>query len=85
MLECELLDQRRLASQADARMACFNFIDGWYNPMRLPIGQCPPNRRLSHAPRPCCARQGAVQRGTCHAGVAASAGGAAGSTSCSIY
>jgi putative transposase len=35
-LECELLDRRRFASQAEARMACFSFIEGWYNPMRLP-------------------------------------------------
>ena len=30
-LECELLDRRRFASQAEARMACFSFIEGWYN------------------------------------------------------
>ena len=34
-LECQLLDRRRFASQAEARMACFSFIEGWYNPMRL--------------------------------------------------
>ena len=34
-LECELLDRRRFASQAEARMACFNFIEGWYNSHRL--------------------------------------------------
>jgi putative transposase len=34
-LECELLDRRRCASQAEARMACFSFIEGWYNPVRL--------------------------------------------------
>jgi putative transposase len=34
-LECELLDKRRFASQAEARMACFSFIEGWYNPVRL--------------------------------------------------
>ena len=34
-LECELLDRRRFASQAAARMACFSFIEGWYNPVRL--------------------------------------------------
>ena len=26
-LECELLDRRRFASQAEARMACFSFIE----------------------------------------------------------
>lgn len=34
-LECEWLDRRRFASQAEARMACFSFIEGWYNPVRL--------------------------------------------------
>ena len=34
-LECELLDRRRFASQAEAKMACFSFIEGWYNPVRL--------------------------------------------------
>jgi len=34
-LECELLERRRFASQAEARMACFSFIEGWYNPVRL--------------------------------------------------
>ena len=34
-LECELLDRRRFASQAESRMACFSFIEGWYNPVRL--------------------------------------------------
>lgn len=34
-LECELLERRRFASQAEARMACFGFIEGWYNPVRL--------------------------------------------------
>ena len=33
-LECELLDRRRFRSQAEARMAVFRFIEGWYNPRR---------------------------------------------------
>ena len=33
-LECELLDQHRFRSQAEARMAVFEFIEGWYNPRR---------------------------------------------------
>ncbi len=37
-LECELLERRRFASQAEARMACFAFIEGWYNPVRLHSG-----------------------------------------------
>jgi len=34
-LECELLERRRFASQAEAKMACFSFIKGWYKPVRL--------------------------------------------------
>lgn len=33
-LECELLARRRFRSQAEARMACFSYIEGFYNPMR---------------------------------------------------
>jgi putative transposase len=33
-LECELLDRRRFANQVGARMAVFEFIEGWYNPHR---------------------------------------------------
>jgi putative transposase len=34
-LEAELLAGRRFASQAEARMACFSYIEAWYNPLRL--------------------------------------------------
>lgn len=37
-LECELLDRRRLGSHAEARMALFSFIEGWYNPRRRHSG-----------------------------------------------
>ena len=33
-LECELIDRRRFESKAEARMALFQFIEGWYNPHR---------------------------------------------------
>ncbi len=33
-LECELLDRRRFKTQVEARMAVFDFIEGWYNPHR---------------------------------------------------
>src|SRR3989475_12988824 len=33
-LECELLDRHRFRTQADARLAIFDFIEGWYNPRR---------------------------------------------------
>ncbi len=34
-LEAELLSCRQFASQAEAKMACFSYIEGWYNPVRL--------------------------------------------------
>jgi putative transposase len=37
-LEAELLSRRRFASQAEAKMACFSYIEGWYNPVRLHSG-----------------------------------------------
>ena len=33
-LECELLDRHRFRTQAEARLAVFDFIEGWYNPRR---------------------------------------------------
>ena len=33
-LECELLDRRKFKTQIEARMAIFEFIEGWYNPHR---------------------------------------------------
>jgi putative transposase len=33
-LECELLDRHRFRTPADARLAVFDFIEGWYNPRR---------------------------------------------------
>ena len=33
-LECELLDRHRFATQAEARIAVFDFIEGWYNTRR---------------------------------------------------
>jgi putative transposase len=32
--ECELLDRTRFRTHADARMAVFEYIEGWYNPHR---------------------------------------------------
>lgn len=32
--ECELLDRRKFRTKAEARMAIFEFIEGWYNPRR---------------------------------------------------
>jgi putative transposase len=33
-LECELLDRQRFKNQVEARLAVFDFIEGWYNPHR---------------------------------------------------
>ena len=33
-LECELIDRTSFPTQAEARMAIFEFIEGWYNPHR---------------------------------------------------
>jgi len=53
-LECELLDRRRFRTQAEARMAVFEFIEGWYNPHRRhsSLGQISPvnfEKRCSEA------------------------------------
>ncbi len=37
-LECELLVRRRFKTQSEARMAVFEFIEGWYNPRRRHSG-----------------------------------------------
>jgi putative transposase len=57
-LECELIDRRRFRSQAEARMAVFTFIEGWYNPSRRhsALGYLSPadyeRRRLTELPIP---------------------------------
>ena len=33
-LECELIDRRSFRTQAEARMAIFRYLEGWYNPHR---------------------------------------------------
>lgn len=45
-LECELLARRRFKSHAEARMATFDSIEGWYNPRRRhsSIGRMSPLR-----------------------------------------
>ena len=42
-LECELLERRRSSSQAEARMACFSYIEGFYNP-----GACTRPSAIAH-------------------------------------
>ena len=53
LLECELLDQHRFRTQAQAKMAVFDYIEGLYNPRRRhsSIGQKSPINfeRLQHA------------------------------------
>ena len=36
--ECELLSRRSFTSQAEARMACFTYIEAFYNSLRLQSG-----------------------------------------------
>jgi putative transposase len=52
-LECEPLDRRRFPSQAEARMAVFEYLEGWYNPhrRRSALGyQSPVNYERSQVP-----------------------------------
>jgi len=52
-LECELLNRRRFRSQAEARMAVFEFIEGWYNPHRRHSAldyESPISYERSHSP-----------------------------------
>ena len=64
-LECELLDRRRFQSQAEAQVAVFNFIEGWYNPRRRhsSLGYHSPSnfercyRETNAVPRPVTHRQ----------------------------
>ena len=53
-LECEPLDQHRCRSQAEAHVAVFEFIEGWYNPRQRHSAICRPltTKRTSHPPRP---------------------------------
>jgi putative transposase len=37
-LECELIDRRRFRTKAEARLAIFSFIEGFYNPRRRHSG-----------------------------------------------
>ena len=53
-LECELLDRHRFTTQAEARMAVFDFIEGFYNPRHRhsALGQISPiNFERLHARR----------------------------------
>ena len=50
-LECELLDRHRFKTQVEARLAVFEFIEGWYNPHRRHSAlayQSPINYERSH-------------------------------------
>jgi hypothetical protein len=55
-LECELLARRRFTSRAEARMAVFSYIEGWYNPARRHFGiryypRLPTRSRCSRKPK----------------------------------
>lgn len=56
-LECEMIDRRSFRTHAEARMAVFEFIEGWYNPHRRHSAidyYSPVNyeRRFKSLPRP---------------------------------
>ena len=53
-LECELLDRRRFATPTQARIAVFDFLEGWYNPHRRHSAldyESPLSYEIKHAPR----------------------------------
>jgi len=57
-LECELLDRYRFRTQAEARMAVFRYIEGFYNPRRRHSSIdyfSPMNYERSHLPSVACA------------------------------
>jgi putative transposase len=52
-LECELLDRHRFKTQVEARLAVFEFVEGWYNPHRRHSALdylSPINYERSHVP-----------------------------------
>jgi putative transposase len=51
-LECELLDQHRFRTRTEARMAVFDYLEGFSNPRRhSALGQLSPaNYERSHQP-----------------------------------
>jgi putative transposase len=53
-LECELLDRERFPTPAVARVAVFDFIEGWYNPRRRhsALGYLSPRDYEQQAPTP---------------------------------
>ena len=56
-LECELIDRRAFQTQAEARLAIFEYLEGWYNTARRHsgLGYLSPNefeRRAAAAARP---------------------------------
>jgi len=53
-LEGELLDRRRFATPTQARLAVFDFLEGWYNPHRRHSAldyESPLSYEIKHAPR----------------------------------
>ncbi len=53
-LECELLDRASFRTSTEARLAVFDFIEGWYNTQRRHSGlayESPRSFERRHAPR----------------------------------
>jgi putative transposase len=54
-LECELIDRRSFQTKAEARLALFSYIEGWYNPRRRhsALGRISPmDYERKNAPQP---------------------------------
>lgn len=53
-LECELLDRHKFKTPSEARLAVFEFIEGWYNPWRRhsALGYLSPSAFERQAPEP---------------------------------
>jgi len=74
-LECELIARRSWRTKAEARMALFSYIEGWYNPRRRhsALGQCSPmqfeeKNAQAFAHQPPCREHGLPTVGACVAG-----------------
>ncbi len=70
-LECELIDRTTFRTKAEARMALFTWIEGWYNPRRRhsALGyRSPADYEAHHASRPGLPTAAAAAEGAAAAG-----------------
>jgi putative transposase len=62
-LECELIDRRSFRTKAEARLALFSYIEGWYNPRRRhsALGRISPiDYERKNVPQPLVVRRHAI-------------------------